>query len=268
DPAGQWHTLNVCILCRARGPYGRLGPLCTYHTVLYAAVMPVTCGCSTNENNSTYAGTACDNMLTSGSWCSKCLGDANKLKHSEKKPINCSLTVPIKRSHCAYQLQPLYHQTQPLCHQTQPLCPSNAATVPIKCCHCAHQMVPLCSSNAATVPSNAAAVPINCSHCAHQLLPLCPSNAATVPIKCSHCAHKMLPLCHTNAATVPIECCHCAIKCCHRAIECRHCDPPCPLAVCLALTLSRRPITTPVISANQVMGNRPEHLIGGEAVQC
>ncbi|PIO39440.1 hypothetical protein AB205_0187730 [Aquarana catesbeiana] len=39
----------------------------------------------------------------------------------------------------------------PLCHQTLPLCPSNAAIVPIKCCHCAQPMLPLCPSNAATV---------------------------------------------------------------------------------------------------------------------
>ncbi|PIO15318.1 hypothetical protein AB205_0045180 [Aquarana catesbeiana] len=44
--------------------------------------------------------------------------------------------------------------------QTLPLCPSNAATVPIKRCHCAHQTLPLC-------PSNAATVPIKRSHCAH-----------------------------------------------------------------------------------------------------
>ncbi|PIO15642.1 hypothetical protein AB205_0212170 [Aquarana catesbeiana] len=85
----------------------------------------------------------------------------------------------------------------------QPLCPSNAATVPINCSHCAHQTQPLC-------PSYAAIVPIICSHCAHQMQPLCPSFAVTVPIKCSHCAHRMQPLCPSIAAIpiVPIICSH------------------------------------------------------------
>ncbi|XP_073470780.1 ATP-binding cassette sub-family C member 5-like isoform X1 [Aquarana catesbeiana] len=120
-------------------------------------------------------------ITSSGSWCSKFFGGANKLKNSkntEKKhqlhphcAINCILTVPsiaatvpIKCSRCA---------------------PSNAATVPIKCSHCAHHMQP---------------VIIICSLCAHHMQLLCPSYAASVPIICSLCAHHMQPLCPSYAA--------------------------------------------------------------------
>lgn len=83
-----------------------------------------------------------------GGWCSKFFGGR---KQTEKfvKNINCSLTVPIKHSHCTIKCNHC-------AHQTAPLCPSNTATVPIICSHCSHQMLPLC----------------------HQMLPLCPPPSA------------------------------------------------------------------------------------------
>ncbi|PIO10753.1 hypothetical protein AB205_0026080 [Aquarana catesbeiana] len=169
-------------------------------------------------------------------------------KKFEKKIINCSHCA-IKCCHCAHQTLPLCNQTLPLCPSNTATVPSNAATVPIKRCHCAHQTLPLCPLNAATVPSNAATVPIKRSH------------GAIKHCHCAkrcQCAHHMLPACPSNAASEPIKCCQCAL-------ECPQCDPHL-LSVCPALTLSWRPIAAPVISANQVTGNRPEHLIGREAV--
>ncbi|PIO24561.1 hypothetical protein AB205_0188450 [Aquarana catesbeiana] len=140
-------------------------------------------------------------------------------------PSNAA-TVPIKRSHCA--------------HQIQPLCPSSAATVPIKRSHCAHQAQPLVPINYCyCAPSNAASVPINCRYCV-------PSNAASVPINCRYCAPSNAASMHRPALT------------CLAAGQ-RRC--PARSSMSSSVLSIRRPITAPDLLANQVTGNRPEHLI-------
>lgn len=134
----------------------------------------------------------------------------------------------IRKKH---QLQPhCAYQTQPLYHQMQPLCPSNGTTVPIKHRYCAHYMQPLFPSNAPTVPSNAPTVPPA----------VCP--ALTLGQWVTAAGNERSPQCLLLPSSPPI--------------------------LSYGWAPDRRPIRAPVVSANQVTGNRLEHLVGGEAVQC
>ncbi|PIO09114.1 hypothetical protein AB205_0115770 [Aquarana catesbeiana] len=134
-------------------------------------------------------------------------------------PIICSHLCQSNAASCARQMQPLVQSNAATCaHQMQPL-------VPIKCslARLKRRLRLLCPLGLSSgfqeplCPSNAATVPINCSHCAQQTQPLCPSYAATrayhmqplVLFKCSHLWPSYAAICARHMQRlVPIKCSH------------------------------------------------------------